>query len=45
MRTLTLLDPEELLDLWIKSYANVEEDKKRLLPLRPVYYLALPAEQ
>ena len=43
-RTLTLLDLEELLDLWIRSYANVEEDRKRLLPVRPVYYLALPTE-
>ena len=43
-RTLTLLDLEEFLDLWIKHYANVDEEKKRLLPVRPVFYLALPTQ-
>jgi len=43
-RTITLLDLEQFLDLWIKSYANLEEDKKRLLPLKPVYYLAFSTE-
>ncbi len=43
-RTLTLLDLEDFLDLWIANYGNVGEDKKRLLPLKPVYYLALPTE-
>jgi len=43
-RTLTLLDLEGFLDLWIENYANVDEDKKRLLPLKPVHYLALPTE-
>jgi restriction system protein len=43
-RTLTLLDLEGLLDLWIANYTSVDEEKKRLLPLKPVHYLALPTE-
>jgi len=43
-RTLTLLDLEGFLDLWIKNYASVDEDKRRLMPLKPVHYLALPAD-
>jgi restriction system protein len=39
-RRLTLLDLGELLDLWIVNYSHVEEAKRTLLPLRPVYYLA-----
>ena len=39
-RRLTLLDLEEFLDLWISHYDRITEDKKLLLPLRPVYYLA-----
>jgi restriction system protein len=39
-RRLTLLDLEQLLDLWISHYGKITEDKKLMLPLRPVYYLA-----
>jgi restriction system protein len=39
-RRLTLLDLEQLLDLWISHYGRITEDKKIMLPLRPVYYLA-----
>jgi len=42
-RKLTLLDLEKLVDLWVKNYDKIEESDKRLLPLRPVYYLA-PSE-
>jgi restriction system protein len=42
-RKLTLLDLEKLVVLWIKNYAKIEESDKRLLPLKPVYYLA-PSE-
>jgi restriction system protein len=42
-RKLTLLDLEKLVDLWVKNYDKIEESDKRLLPLKPVYYLA-PAE-
>lgn len=39
-RRLTLLDLEQLLELWIGHYGKIAEDKKLMLPLRPVYYLA-----
>jgi len=42
-RKLTLLDLEKLFDLWVKNYEKIEESDKRLLPLKPVYYLA-PSE-
>jgi restriction system protein len=42
-RKVTLVDLEKLFDLWILHYEKVVESDKRLLPLRPVYYLA-PAE-
>jgi len=42
-RKVTLLDLEKLFDLWVKHYDKVAEEDKKLLPLRPVYYLA-PAE-
>jgi restriction system protein len=40
-RKLTLLDLEKLFDLWVEHYDKVSESDKRLLPLKPVYYLAL----
>lgn len=42
-RKLTLLDLEKLVDLWVKNYEKIEESDKRLLPLKPIYYLA-PSE-
>jgi restriction system protein len=42
-RKVTLLDLEKLFDLWVQHYGKIAESDKRLLPLRPVYYLA-PAE-
>lgn len=39
-RKLTLIDLEKLVDLWIEHYDKVSESDKRLLPLRPVHYLA-----
>jgi restriction system protein len=41
-RKLTLVDLEQLVDLWIEHYEKVPESDKRLLPLKPVHYLALP---
>jgi hypothetical protein len=40
-RRLTLVDVEELLDLWTSNYSKIEETKRGLLPLKAVYYLAL----
>ncbi len=42
-RKLTLIDLEKLVDLWIEHYEKVSESDKRLLPLKPVHYLA-PAD-
>jgi restriction system protein len=39
-RKVTLLDLEKLFDLWVQHYEKVAESDKRLLPLRPVYYIA-----
>jgi restriction system protein len=39
-RKLTLIDLEKLVDLWIEHYDKVSESDKRLLPLKPIYYLA-----
>ncbi|PYX23257.1 MAG: restriction endonuclease, partial [Acidobacteria bacterium] len=42
-RKLTLIDLEKLVELWIEHYDKVSEPDKRLLPLRPIYYLS-PSE-
>ena len=42
-RKVTLLGLERLFDLWVLHYAKIAEEHKKLLPLRPVYYLA-PSE-
>ena len=39
-RKITLLDMEKLFDLWVQHYGKLAESDKRLLPLKPVYYLA-----
>ena len=39
-RKLTLIDLEKLVELWIEHYAKVAETEKRLLPLKPIHYLA-----
>jgi len=39
-RKLTLIDLEKLVDLWIEHYGTVTESDKRLLPLKPIHYLA-----
>lgn len=39
-RKLTLVNLEQLVELWVQHYAKVTESDKHLLPLKPVYYLA-----
>lgn len=39
-RRIMLLDLKRLFDLWTENYDQVPEVQRRLLPLRPVYYLA-----
>lgn len=38
-RPLRLLDINELIDLWIQFYPNLNDEDKSLLPITPVYYL------
>ena len=39
-RKITLVDLEQLFDLWVQHYPKISEAEKRLLPLKPVYYIA-----
>jgi restriction system protein len=39
-RRLTLLDLNKFFDLWVEFYANIPEERKQLLPLKPVYFLS-----
>ena len=39
-RRIMLLDSKRLFDLWTEHYERIPEAQRRLLPLRPVYYLA-----
>lgn len=39
-RKITLLGLERLFDLWVEHYEKITESEKRLLPLKPVYYIA-----
>ncbi len=42
-RRIMLVDLKRLFDLWVEHYDKIPEAQRRLLPLRPVYYLA-PAD-
>lgn len=39
-RRIMLLDLKRLFDLWTEHYTKIPEQQRRLLPLRPVYFLA-----
>ncbi len=39
-RRIMLVDLKRLFDLWTEHYDRIPEPQRRLLPLRPVYYLA-----
>lgn len=41
-RRLMLVDLRRFFDLWVEHYASVPELRRRLLPLRPVYFLVPP---
>jgi restriction system protein len=41
-RRVMLLDLRRLFDLWVEHYEQIPEANRRLLPLRPVYFLAPP---
>lgn len=39
-RRIMLIDLKRLFDLWVEHYDRIPDEQRRLLPLRPVYYLA-----
>ena len=39
-RRITLLDLEQLFDLWVQHYRKISEEDRQLLPLKPIYFLA-----
>jgi restriction system protein len=39
-RRVTLLDLDSFIELWIEHYESIEEAKRLLLPLKPVWFLA-----
>ena len=39
-RMITLIDRTRLVELWIEHYNKLSEYGRRMLPLRPIYYLA-----
>jgi restriction system protein len=39
-RRIMLVDLKRLFDLWIEHYERVPEEKRRLLPLQKVHFLA-----
>lgn len=41
-RRVMLLDLRRFFDLWVEHYERIPEVNRRLLPLRPVYFLAPP---
>lgn len=39
-RKITLVDSQKLVDLWVEYNDKLEKDKRNLLPLKPIYFLA-----
>lgn len=39
-RRVTLIDLEQLFDLWVDHYPKLTDDARRRLPLKPIYFLA-----
>ena len=39
-RRITLIDLQQLVELWVEHYAKLEEEERQRLPLRRVYFLA-----
>jgi restriction system protein len=40
-RRITLIDMEKLFDPWVEHYAPIADSDKPLMPIVPVYFLAL----
>jgi restriction system protein len=41
-RRVTLIDLDRFVELWIEHHGNLDETKRQLLPLEPVYFIAPP---
>jgi restriction system protein len=39
-RKVTLVNLERLFDLWVQHYHKLDDDARRRLPLRPIYFLS-----
>jgi len=39
-RRVTLIDLERLFELWIEHYDDLDDDARRRMPLKPIYFLA-----
>jgi restriction system protein len=42
-RRVTLIDLSRLVELWVEHFAALNDEDRQRLPLKPVYYLSLPA--
>lgn len=42
-RKIMLIDAKRLVGLWVQHYARVPDEQRRLLPLKPIYFLSLDA--
>jgi restriction system protein len=42
-RRITLIDGDDLLDIWVDVYDKVDEEGRQLLPIKPVHFLDLAA--
>lgn len=40
-RRITLVDLDTLIDLWIENYQRIPPTERKLLPLQPIYFLAV----
>jgi restriction system protein len=40
VRRIRLIGAEQLFDLWVTHYDEISDQDRRLLPLRPVYFLS-----
>jgi restriction system protein len=39
-RKVTLIDLEKFIDLWVEYYQRLDDQARRRLPLRPIWFLA-----
>ena len=42
-RKIMLVDARRLFDLWVEHYSKIPDEQRRLMPLKPIYYLNLEA--